>query len=185
MLQVDLEGIHDLRKRIHSLSGQDVSRCVQCGKCSAGCPVAPDMDVMPNQIMRFVQLNMREKALTSSMAWLCASCMTCTARCPEGIDVALVINQLRKLCVEEGYEPKQKQALLFNRLFLNSVARFGRVHELGLVSRYNVLTKNPFKDMGLLPKILRKGKISLLPHKIKDMHAVEDAFRKSKPFIKG
>jgi heterodisulfide reductase subunit C len=185
MLRFDLEKIHDLRNSILSLSGQDLSRCIQCGKCSAGCPIAPDMDIMPNQIMRFVQLNIRERALTSSMIWVCASCMTCTVRCPEGIDVALVMNQLRKLCIKEGYEPKQKEVLLFNQLFLSSIARFGRLHEFGLIFKYNMMTKNPFKDIGLLPKMLKKGKIGLLAHKIKNMHPVEDAFRKSKAFIKG
>jgi len=86
MLKLDAEHVHNLSKRIRDLSGEDVTHCIQCGKCSGGCTVAPDMEEIPSRIMRFIQLNMKERALTSSMVWTCTSCLTCTARCPEGID---------------------------------------------------------------------------------------------------
>lgn len=184
MLQVD-EHVHDLENEMRSLSGEDLSRCIQCGKCTAGCPIAPDMDVMPNQVIRYLQLNNEEKALRASSIWICASCTTCSVRCPEGIDVARVMNQSRKLCIERGYRPKEGRIHLFNRLFVDSIKQSGRVHELGLVIRYNVLTINPFKDIGLLPQILHKGKINLLPHRIKGLEGIKRLFAKSKRFIKG
>ncbi len=33
-----------------------VSACFQCHKCSTGCPIGPDMDLLPSQIMRLVHL---------------------------------------------------------------------------------------------------------------------------------
>lgn len=167
------------------LSGEDLSRCVQCGKCTAGCPIAPDMDVMPNQVIRYLQLNNAEKALGASSIWLCASCTTCSVRCPEGIDVARVMNQSRKLCMERGYRPNEGRIHLFNRLFVDSIKQSGRVHELGLMIRYNLLTMNPFKDIGLLPRIMQKGKISLLPHRIRGLKRIKRLFATSKRFIKG
>jgi heterodisulfide reductase subunit C len=184
MLRVD-EHVHDLKNEMRSLSGEDVSRCVQCGKCTAGCPIAPDMDVMPNQVIRYLQLNEGEKALGASSIWVCASCTTCSVRCPEGIDVARVMNQSRKLCVERGYKPKEGRVPLFNRLFVDSIKRSGRVHELGLMMRYNAFTMNPFKDIGLLPRILQKGKLSLLPRRIAGLEGIKRLFAKSKRFIKG
>ncbi len=37
--------------------GQNVFRCYQCNKCSSGCPLADRFDLIPNQVMRSVQLN--------------------------------------------------------------------------------------------------------------------------------
>ena len=148
MLRVD-EHVHDLKEEMRRLSGEDLAKCIQCGKCTAGCPIAPDMDVMPNQVMRYLQLNEAGKALGAASIWLCASCTTCSVRCPEGIDVARVMNQARKLCVERGYRPGERRVPLFNRLFVDSIRRGGRVHELGIVMRYNALTRKP--DAGYRP----------------------------------
>ena len=36
-------------------TGVDAGLCYQCGKCTAGCPMAPYMDLTPNQVMHLVQ----------------------------------------------------------------------------------------------------------------------------------
>ena len=33
----------------------NAQRCYQCGKCSAGCPLAADMDYPPSMILRMLQ----------------------------------------------------------------------------------------------------------------------------------
>jgi len=60
----------DFAKEVEERSGIDVKKCYQCGKCTAGCPVAYEMDYMPNQIIRFVQLGLKHEALTSRTIWL-------------------------------------------------------------------------------------------------------------------
>jgi heterodisulfide reductase subunit C2 len=185
MLELDAEHVHNLSKRVKELSGEDLTHCIQCGKCSGGCTVAPDMEEIPSRIMRFIQLNMKERALTSSMVWTCSSCLTCTARCPEGIDIAKVMNVLRMMCLAEGYMPKEKQVHVFNRLFIDMIEKYGRVYELGLMVKNNMMAMTPFRDIGLLPAILKKRKIGLLPHKVKALGEVKELFKKSKPFIKG
>ena len=37
-------------------SGTPVSACFQCHKCTTGCPVGPEMDLLPSQVMRLVHL---------------------------------------------------------------------------------------------------------------------------------
>jgi len=49
--------------RIEKISGQKLMACYQCGKCSAGCPMAAYMDVLPNQMIRMAQLGMQEQLL--------------------------------------------------------------------------------------------------------------------------
>jgi len=77
--------------KVQEVSGQDLLACYQCGKCSAGCPMAPSMDILPNQIIRLAQLGLEEDIARSKAVWVCASCLTCTARCPSGVDISAVM----------------------------------------------------------------------------------------------
>ncbi len=83
--------------KVAEMSGQNLLACYQCGKCSAGCPVVSQMDILPNQIIRFAQLGLEEDLLASKAIWVCASCMTCNVRCPKGINIAEVIEALRQI----------------------------------------------------------------------------------------
>ncbi len=44
--------------QVEEISGQDLLACNQCGKCSAGCPIASEMDILPSQVIRMAQLGM-------------------------------------------------------------------------------------------------------------------------------
>ena len=83
--------------KVAEMSGQNLLACYQCGKCSAGCPVVSQMDILPNQIVRFAQLGLEDDLLASKAIWVCASCMTCNVRCPKGINIAEVIEALRQI----------------------------------------------------------------------------------------
>jgi len=87
--------------KVQELSGQNLLACYQCGKCSAGCPAVSEMDILPNQIIRFAQLGLKDELLASKAIWICASCMTCNARCPKGINIAEVIEALRQILLRK------------------------------------------------------------------------------------
>jgi heterodisulfide reductase subunit C2 len=87
----------DFIAKIESLSGQDLLACYQCGKCSAGCPMAKFMDILPNQIIRYAQLGLEETLLSSNAIWLCVSCYTCNTRCPKGVKIAEVVEAVRRV----------------------------------------------------------------------------------------
>jgi heterodisulfide reductase subunit C len=93
---------NELLRRVEELSGQDVMACYQCGNCSAGCPASGAMDLLPNQIVRLLQLGCVEEALHARAIWYCAACLSCEARCPKGIDVARLTEALRTLALEHG-----------------------------------------------------------------------------------
>jgi len=179
------EGIHSFRNRVKDLSNEDVSRCYQCGKCTAGCPVAIDMDISPNQVMRLVQINSRDRVLASSTIWLCLSCETCTTRCPADIDIARVMDTLRKISVNEGYSSSQPAITEFNKIFLDSIKKHGRLNELELSVRYSLASRQLFNNIGLALNLLRKGKIAPLGTNMKDRNRIRDIFAKSKRFIRG
>jgi len=91
--------------KIHG--GEKLLRCFQCGTCTSDCPVARFSDsYRPRQIIRMVQLGLKDKILNSDTLWLCASCFTCTDRCPQDVEVASVIRVLRNLAAQEGTFPQ-------------------------------------------------------------------------------
>lgn len=183
MLQLNAETVHSFRDTIKRLSDEDVSRCYQCGKCTAGCPVAIDMDITPNQVMRLVQINGRDRVLSSSTIWLCLSCETCSTRCPEDIDIAKVMDTLRKISVAEGFSSPQAPITDFHRLFLNSVEKYGRLNELELSIRHNLAVKKPTKDVGLAVSLFQKGKINPIGGRVKDRGTIKKIFAESKRFV--
>ena len=89
-------------ERIEELCGENVFACYQCGRCSAGCPMASEMDLLPNQIIRLVQLGLIEDVLKSKTLFVCASCFTCESRCPKGIDMARVMEAVRHVLDPKG-----------------------------------------------------------------------------------
>ena len=95
---------NELLRRVAELSEQDIMACYQCGNCSAGCPAAGAMDLLPNQIIRLLQLGQVEEALSAKAIWYCAACLTCEARCPKAIDLARLTEALRTLALEKGIE---------------------------------------------------------------------------------
>ena len=159
--------------RISEMIGQNIDGCYQCGKCTAGCPMAYTMDLPPHEIIRLVQLGLQEEALSSHTIWLCASCETCTSRCPKNIDIAAVMDALRILAFGQKQTNAEKEITLFHKLFLDVIGRFGRVNDLYLMGKYNLLSLNPLKDWRLGKKLFSKGKLRLTSPRVKKL----DEFR--------
>ena len=104
-VQISSKGVQgEFVKRVAELSGQNLNLCYQCGKCSAGCPMSFAMDLLPNQIMRLVQLGLEDDIGKSRTIWLCASCLTCTVRCPKGVDISRVMEALRLITLRKNVD---------------------------------------------------------------------------------
>ena len=88
-------------REVEEISGEDLLACNQCGKCSAGCPVASVMDLLPSQVIRLAQLGM-EEVLESRTIWICASCLACVTRCPKGVDLPRLMEALREIALRSG-----------------------------------------------------------------------------------
>ncbi len=149
---------------VEEISSQNVRNCYQCGKCSAGCPIAEDMDMQPNQAIRLLQIGLVNDVLRSRTIWLCASCETCTTRCPREVDLASVMDALRNLALEEGIHSLERNVTFFNRTFLSLIRRYGRIFEMELIGRYNTGTLDFFKDITKAPKLFVRGRLGLKPN---------------------
>jgi heterodisulfide reductase subunit C len=87
--------------KVEELSGQNLLACYQCGKCSAGCPAISQMDLPPNQVIRYAQLGFTDELINSKTIWICASCLTCNVRCPKGINIAEIMESLRQVLLRQ------------------------------------------------------------------------------------
>lgn len=159
------------------------SHCYQCGKCSAGCPLSEEMDYPPSVIMRMIQTGdpiLEDKVLRSFSIWVCLTCEMCLARCPMSIDIPRVMDFIREKSLnEKKANPKAKEIVAFHRSFLDSIQYTGRLYEIGLFAGYKARTLKIFDDMDLAPKMVKRGKLNIIPELIKDRRGVASIFRKT------
>jgi heterodisulfide reductase subunit C len=169
----NLNFLHEVEKA----TGEKVSACYQCYKCTAGCPVVGDMDIYPHRIIRHIILGNRDRVLGSTTIWTCLQCVTCSVRCPNDIDVARIFDTLRKIAVKED-KAVQKDTWRFDEIFLDSIQRHGRLHEIETILRYKIDKKDLFSDTKMGMGMLMKGRMGLLPHNIKDREGLKEIFKK-------
>jgi heterodisulfide reductase subunit C len=83
--------------KIAEISGQNVHECMQCGTCSAVCPMVESMGFTTRQGIHYLQFGEIEAVVDARIGEFCASCHTCVVRCPRGIDVPRVFEAVRQL----------------------------------------------------------------------------------------
>lgn len=173
-LSVTLPAAREYKEKLLA-KGIDLSSCYQCGKCTAGCPMASAMDYSPRQIVRLLQLGLIDTVLRSRTIWLCASCETCGTRCPRDVDVAKLMDILRIESDRAGVAALPNVPV-FHKTFLESVENHGRVYEMELMMKVNMRTRKPFNNAELGPKMMQKRKLHFFPPKVDDGGAVKKLF---------
>jgi len=160
-------------------SGENLLRCFYCQKCTAGCPTAYAMDYKPAQVLKMIQLGMRESLLRSSAPWLCVGCETCGTRCPNEIRLGPVMDTLKYMALEVGLSPPETKVYALHRSFLDNIEFFGRLHEVTMLAEYKLRSMDLFSDLDLGALLLLKGKLSILPERIKGLGEVKELFRRA------
>lgn len=87
--------------------------CIQCGKCTGGCPMAMKTALNPRALIYRIlvagngfNLEGREEL------WDCTTCSTCSSRCPKQVNPMEAIVAMRSAIVEKGkVHPNVKTAL--------------------------------------------------------------------------
>ncbi|MBA4416391.1 MAG: heterodisulfide reductase [Syntrophus sp. (in: bacteria)] len=169
----DLSFLNEMEKA----SGEKISGCYQCYRCTIGCPVVADMDLYPHRVIRYIVLGERERVLTSKTIWTCLQCVTCSVRCPNDIDIAHVFDALRKIAVKEQKEA-ETDTWKFDQYFMDSVKKHGRLHEIETVLRYKIEKKDFFGDAKMGMGMFIKGRMGILPHNIKDRKGLKEMFKR-------
>ena len=167
-------------EEVERRSGQNIRLCYQCFKCLVGCPVSVYMDLKPNWVIRMIEFGMRERVLKSHSIWLCVSCMTCGVRCPNEIDMSVVMDTLREMSVEAGYAYEaEKNVVMLHEEFVRSIKMWGRVHEASMLMVYKMRSFEFLTDMDSAFKLIMKGKIPFIPHRIPGVKAVRELFART------
>lgn len=157
----------DFANEVERASGANLAACLQCGKCSSGCPVAARSNLRPHVLVRLVQLGQRDEVLASRFIWECTSCQTCITRCPQKVDVAAMNDALRRMSREAAKTFAETTVPVFNDIFLRTIRRLGRMYEMGLMTSYKLRTGRFMADVDKFPMMLAKGKLALLPKKVR------------------
>jgi heterodisulfide reductase subunit C len=165
-------------------SHANLAACLQCKKCTSGCPVAAMADIKPHEMVRKVQFGQRDEVLASKMLWQCTSCQTCATRCPQKVSVAALNDGLRRLSLR-AKAPSKGAVPTFNSLFLKAVRKRGRMNEAGLMASFKLKTMRLFEDMGKLPMMLLKGKMPLWQPVAKGREEREQLFQRAEQAAKG
>jgi len=163
-------------EQVSDLSQQRVRRCYYCLRCTAGCPAAYAMDYTPAQLLRLVQLGQKGLLLHSSAIWLCIGCETCGTRCPNEIHAGAVIDALRQIALAEQVPAAERSVFKLHEAFLNSIRRFGRLHELSMILEHKLTSRDLFSNLDMGLDMFRKGKIHPFPKRIQGMDEVKKMF---------
>ena len=86
---------------ILNLAGTDVAPCIQCGKCSATCPIGEKMDLLPSRVVWEMKCERAEDLLKATSPWQCLACFDCEQRCPRGVSPARLMEALRLYSIRQ------------------------------------------------------------------------------------
>ena len=98
-------------EKINEISGENLRMCMQCGTCSAICPMGEAMPITPRRGMMLLQYGEIEAVQEAAIGTFCASCHTCEVRCPRGISVAKVYEAVRLLALRDNINLIEPEAI--------------------------------------------------------------------------
>lgn len=145
-----------------------LDQCIQCGTCTASCPVSFAMDLTPRQVIAMFRAGAIEDLLRSRTIWVCASCYQCTMRCPADISITELLYGFKRMAIDRGIFPAKFPVHVFAETFAEMVNRYGRNHEVGLILRFFMRTQ----PLGLLRRrrdglaLWRHGRLRIRPTRI-------------------
>ena len=87
--------------------------CIQCGKCTGGCPMALKTKLNPRMLIYRLLVSGNGFNLEGrEELWDCTTCSTCYSRCPKQVNPMEAIIAMRSAIVEKGrVHPNVKTAL--------------------------------------------------------------------------
>ena len=170
MQAMDLSSITAADRRTCAQIGQDAGvnfkDCYQCGKCTAGCPLSSAMDLMPREVIRFLQLGAVQTVLSAKTPWICAQCEVCSTRCPQNVDICSTMRAVRLAARNAGIVPI-REAEIFEETFIKNVRKHGVSNEQYLAAAYNMKSGHFTQDMGNAKRMLSRKMVGIGVHNSK------------------
>ena len=148
---------------------EKLDSCIQCGTCSASCPMSAYMDYTPRQVIYLARAGFKNEIISSRTPWICSACYSCIVACPKQIRVTEIMYAIRRMAIEEGVIPNSFSVPTLIKEFYKMVRSKGRVSEcrlaviLFLKTNWFMLLK--MRNLGI--GLLRTGRFSLRAEHIK------------------
>lgn len=178
--RIDLpkESRQDFIKEVMKMpGGGKILECIQCGSCAGGCPTIFAMDYSPMQIIKMINLGMKEKVLSSLTIWVCSTCYTCATRCPRNVDFTTLMMSLKNKAIRENLV-KDSAKSDFHKYFFEVVKKYGRNHEPEFLIKFLDTTNfDSFARLGL--RLFKKGKIRLRAPKMEKTSWIHNILEKT------
>lgn len=157
------------REFYQNAAAQKILQCIQCGTCSASCPLGDRMEHAPREIFALIRDGEMRDVLTSNTPWFCVSCYQCMPRCPKEIPVTDIMYRLKQMAIAHGLAPKSHKMPDMYRVFRQDIRRNGRVTASNLMGRYGA--KHPVDMMGKISlgmKLIKRQRLEIFPQKVKN-----------------
>lgn len=148
---------------------EKLHQCIQCGTCSATCPLSIYMDYTPRRIVAMTRAGFRDEVLRCFTIWLCASCYACTVDCPKKIKITDIMYALKQKAIRDGVYPKGFMIPALASSFFEAICKTGRSTESVLITKMYLKTK-PLKMFAQAPlgaKLFSKGRMGVIPDRVR------------------
>jgi len=84
----------DLAARVREAGAFDAEACMNCGVCTAICPLG--LDVLPRRVFRYVLLGLEDRVREETeTVYSCLLCRLCEESCPAGVHISENVRTLR------------------------------------------------------------------------------------------
>lgn len=162
-------------------SCEDIRSCIQCGTCSATCPVVEYMTHSPRKLFAMIRADMEGEVLESNTIWFCASCYSCTVRCPMDIKITDVMYALKEVALKKNKGDNRLIAPHFAKRFNGLIEKYGRVFEPELtpafIGRVGIGGMIDNALFGL--SMFTKGRLPILPKRLKGLKGFQKTLKKA------
>jgi heterodisulfide reductase subunit C len=75
--------------------------CINCGNCTAVCPLTTSEHPFPRRTIRNIQMGLRERLAANIDPWLCYFCGDCSITCPRGAEPAETMMATRRWLIAQ------------------------------------------------------------------------------------
>lgn len=90
--RIDFGLMHELKE----YGAVGIEKCFNCGNCTAICPLTSDEYPFPRNMIRLVQVGLKDRLVGSLDPWLCYYCGECSETCPKGAEPGETMMAMRR-----------------------------------------------------------------------------------------
>ena len=140
---------------IKRFGAADVSACFSCGTCTAICPLVGDDNTFPRRMIRYAQVGMRDKLLSSKELWSCYACGECSESCPTQAEPSEFMAAARRYAIA-SYDRTGFARLMYTRPFLGSLISLllAAFFALFMYTAHGPMSGTSFDIFGFIPEEL-------------------------------